>query len=95
MRRTIIDMTRTIILEGNINDDLWPKLVLAMIYIKNSQPTRALENTIPHKAHFYNQPNLAHLWILGSTMYVLIHEEECSMKSEKWASQALKKILIG
>ncbi len=95
MGRTIMDMTRATILEGNIDDDLWPELVLAMTYIKNSRPTRALENISPHEAHFHEQPNLAHLRILGSTVYVLLHEEERSMKSEKWAPQALKGILVG
>ena len=50
MGRTIINITRATILEGNIDDDLWPELVLAMTYIKNSQPTRALENISPYEA---------------------------------------------
>lgn len=29
-------MTKATILEGKINNDLWPELMLAMIYIKNS-----------------------------------------------------------
>ena len=96
MGRTIMDMTRATILEGNINDELWPELVLAMTYIKNNRPTRALANNIsPHEAHFHEQPDLSHLRILGSTVYVLIHEEERSMKSEKWAPRALKGILVG
>lgn len=33
--RTIMDMTRATILEGNINDDLWPEVVLAMTHVKN------------------------------------------------------------
>ena len=74
MGRTIIDMMRATILEDNINDDLWPELVLVMTYIKNSQPTRALKNISPHEAHFHEQPYLVHLRILGSTVYVLLHE---------------------
>ena len=90
-----MDITRATILEGNIDDDLWPELVLAMTYIKNSRPTQALENISLHEAHFYKQPNLAHLRIPGSSVYVLLHEEERSMKSEKWALRALKGILVG
>ena len=40
--RTIIDMNRTKILEGNINDDLWLDLVFAMMYVKNNRLTKAL-----------------------------------------------------
>ena len=90
-----MDMTRARILEGNIDDELWPELVLAMTYVKNSQPTRTLENISPHEAHFHKQPNWAHLRILGSTVYVLLHKEERLMKSEKWATRALKRILVG
>lgn len=95
MGRTIMDMTRATILEGNIDDDLWPELVLAMTYIKNSRPTRALENISPYEAQFHKQPDLTHLRIFGSTVYVLLHEEERLMKSEKWAPRALKGILVG
>ena len=95
MGRTVMHMTRAIILEGNINDELWPELVLAMTYIKNIRPTRALANNIsPHKAYFYKQLDLSHLQILGSTVYVLLHKEERSIKLEKWAPQALKEILV-
>ncbi len=84
MGKTIMDMTRAIILEGNIDDDLWPELVLAMTYVKNNRPTRALQGNIsPHKVSTKEAPNLAHLWVLGSTVYVLLHKEERSMKSEK------------
>lgn len=36
IEKTIMDMTRATILKGNINDNLWPEVVLVMIYIKNS-----------------------------------------------------------
>lgn len=63
-----MDMTRATNLEGNIDDELWPELVLAMTYIKNSRPTRALaDNLSPHEAHFHEKPDLSHLRILGST----------------------------
>lgn len=95
MGRTIINMSRATILEDNIDNDLWPKLILAMTYIKNSQPTRALQNISLYKAHFHGKPNLTYLQILGFTIYVLLHEEERLMISEKWAPRALKDILVG
>ena len=81
---------------GNIDDELWPELVLAMTYIKNNRPKRALAfNISPYKAQFYEQLDLSYLQILGSIVYVLLHEEERLMKSEKWAPQALKRTLVG
>ena len=48
--RTIMDITRATILEENIDDDLWPELVLAMTYVKNNRLTRAVQNLSPHEA---------------------------------------------
>lgn len=95
MGRTITDITRVIILEGNIDDKLGPELVLAMTYIKNNRPTRALQNLSPRKVHSQEPSNLTHLQILGSTIYMLLHKEEQSMKSEKWAPKTLKGVLVG
>lgn len=66
-----------------------------MTYVKNNRPTRALQNLSPHEAHSQEPSNLSHLRILGSTVYVLLHEEERSMKSEKWAPRALRGVLVG
>lgn len=95
MGRTIMDITRATILEGNIDDELWPELVLAMTYIKNSRLTKALQNLSSHEALTRDHPNISHLRILGSTVYVFLHEEERSLKSEKWAPRALKGTLVG
>lgn len=60
--RTFMDMIRTTILEGNIEDKLWLELVLAMTYIKNSCSTRVLANDLSlHKAHFHEKPDLSHV----------------------------------
>ena len=93
--RTIMDMTRATILEGNSDDDLWPELVLAMMYVKNNRPTRAVQNLSPHEAYTHELPDLSHLRVLGSTVHVFLHEEEETLKSEKWAPKALKGILVG
>lgn len=97
MGRMIMDMTRATILEGNIDDDFWPELALAMTYVKNSRPTtRALpQNLSPYKALTQDHPDIFHLRILGSTVYVFLHKEEQSLKSEKWAPRALKGTLVG
>lgn len=94
-RKTIIDMTRATILERNINNDLWPELVLAITYMKNNWSTRALQNLSLYKAYTRKLPNLSHLRILGSTVYIFLHKEEWTLKSEKWVPRALKGTLVG
>lgn len=39
-----MDIVRGTILEGGINDTLWPKIVLAMTHVKNLRPTRAFKD---------------------------------------------------
>lgn len=96
MGRTIMDMVRATILEGNIDDLLWPEIVLAMTHIKNIRPTRSLKGSIsPYEMQNKKLPNLHHLRVLGSTVYVFLHEEERSLKSAKWEARALKGTLVG
>ena len=46
-----MDMTRATILEEDIDDKLWPEIILAMTDIKNNCPTRVFpSNTTPNKA---------------------------------------------
>lgn len=76
-------MSKATIFEGNINDKLQPKLVFAMTYIKNKQLTRVIQNLNPYKIFSKNAPNLSHLQILSSTVYVLLYQEKRLIKSGK------------
>lgn len=95
MGRTIMDMTRVTILEGNLDDELWPEIVLAMTYVKNVRPTKALGGDNPYHALQAVQSNIQHLRVLGSIVYVLLHEEERDLKSEKWNPRALRGTFVG
>lgn len=44
--QTIMEIVRAPILKRRIEVILWPKVVLAMTYIKNIQPTQTLEDSI-------------------------------------------------
>lgn len=59
--RTIMDITRATILEGNIDNDLLPELMLVMTHIKNSQLTRGVQDLSSHKLYSQNSPDLADL----------------------------------
>ena len=83
MGKTIMNMTKAMIFEGNINNDFWLELVLAMTYIKNSGPSKALQNLSPYKALTQNYLKISHLQILSSTVYVFLHIVEWLLKSEK------------
>ncbi len=98
---TIMEMVRATILEGGMDDTLWSEVVLAMIHIKNLHLTQALERSISpvkiEKKDLPNKdlPNLYHLHILGSIVYVFLYKEKRTLKSVKWDAEALKGKLIG
>ena len=87
-------MRRTIIGKG-IPDELWPEILLAITYISNLLPTSSLHGVSTFEASAQSLPNLQHLRILGSTIYVFIYEEERNAKSAKWASRGKCWVLVG
>lgn len=78
-------MIRAIILEGNIDDKLWPEIIFAITYIKNNYPTKVLPSNItPYKPQSQkNTINVSYLHILGSIIYVFLYKKKQSPKSEK------------
>lgn len=74
--KTIMDMTRATILKGNIDNDLWLELVLAMTYMKNNRPIKIVQNLSPHEAYSHKLFDISHLQILSSTVYVFLYKEE-------------------
>lgn len=89
-------MMRATILEGRMEDTLWPEVVLAMTHVKNLQPTRALEHSIsPIEKQDDILPSLQHLRVLSSTVYVFLYEEKRTLKSAKWDARTLKRKLVG
>ena len=90
-----MEMARVFIIEGEIDDFFWPKVILVMTYVKNLRPMKALQNLRLYHKLSKTLPNLAYLRVLGLTVYVLIHEEECEFKSEKFVLRILKNKLMG
>lgn len=75
--QTVIEKVRATILEEGIKDTLWPKVVLAITHVKNLRPIQVLEDSISLiKKQDNILPSLQHLRVLGSTVYVFLHEEK-------------------
>lgn len=79
-----MDIARITIIDGKIDNDLWPEIILAMTQVKKARPISSLEDKNPHKVHFNKPQEISHLRVLGSTVYVFIHEEEQNLKFEKF-----------
>lgn len=59
--RTIIDMTRRIIFEGNIDNDLWPKIILIMPQVSDLRATSVVDGDNSYQALFNNTLSINYL----------------------------------
>lgn len=66
-----------------------------MTHVSNLLSTFSLNGLSPHKAFTGLPPQLSHLKILGSTVYVFIYEKERKAKSAKWEPRAKQGLLVG
>lgn len=56
-----MDMTSMTILKENIDNNLWRELILAITYVKNNQPTRAIQNFSSYKTYIHEFCDLSYL----------------------------------
>jgi hypothetical protein len=88
--RTILERVKSIISEGKLDKQLWMELAQTVVYLKNRSPTTAVSTT-PYEAWHGVKPDLSHLRILGSTVYIHIPKE----KRIKLDTHSHKGILVG
>ena len=79
---------------GGIPDEFWPEILQAITHISYLLPTLSLHGVSSFDASAQSLPNLQHLRILESTVYVFIYEEERNTKSAKQASQGKRRVLV-
>jgi transposase InsO family protein len=68
--RTILERTRSMLIEGNVPTYLWAKAAKTAVYIMNKSPTRANLGLTPKEVFYNRKPNLQHLHIFGCLVYV-------------------------
>lgn len=79
-----MEIVRATFLERKINDTLWIKIVLVMTYIQYLRPTQVLKTPINYiELQIKIPPDLYHLCILDSNIYVFLHKKEQSLKLAK------------
>ena len=92
--RTLMERVRSTIIGGNIPDNLWPEVLLAMTHVSNLLPTSSLNGLSSYEESTGLSPQLNHLRVLGSTVYTFIYEEERKAKSAQWESRAKRRVLV-
>ena len=67
--RTIIKMARTLMSESKVDFEFWGEAVLTAVYLKNRNPTRAVQNMTPEQAWNGRVPTVEHLRPFGCKAY--------------------------
>lgn len=81
--RTVMNMTRCMMLEMNVPRRFWPEAVQYAVYILNRSPSKALEDITPEEKWSNHKPSVEHLKVFGSVAYALVPYERRIKLDEK------------
>ena len=90
--RSAMDIGRCLMREARINRKFWPEVMNTVAYLKNRTIANTVENKTPYEIFFGKRPNVKHLKIYGSRVFVRI--PEIQRKSE-WDDKAKLGVLVG
>ena len=92
MNRTLSEMARTVMCHANLPQKLWAELINTAAYLRNRSPTSSLNNdSTPYEIWFGRKPNVGHLRVIGSKVFVHIP----AFKRRKFDSKSKVGILVG
>lgn len=69
--RTIVEMSRAMLLQSGLDESLWAEAVATAVYIRNRSPTKVLENVTPYEVFTGKKPSVEHFRIFGSVAVAL------------------------
>ena len=74
--RTIIEATRAMIFDQNLQYYLWAKASYTVVYIQNRSPRSYLRDKTPEEVFTKVKPNISHLRIFGCPVYIHVPKEK-------------------
>lgn len=89
--KTIVEAARAMIHDQDLQPFLWAEASKTAVYIQNRRPHRALKDVTPKEAFTGIEPDISHLRILESSVYVHVPKE----KRTKVDPSGKKGILVG
>lgn len=90
--RNLMDRARTMVIDAELNKEIWSEAVLAATYVINRSPTVALpQDKTPAELWFGKKPNIANLRVFGCDAYAHIPEN----KRTKMDAKSFKCIMVG
>ena len=67
---TIMNMARYLLTEANVHKRFRPEIICAATYLKNQTLTNTIERKTPYEIFFNKRPNVKHLRLYGSRVFV-------------------------
>lgn len=90
--RSAMDIGRCLMREAKIHRRYWPEIMKTAAYLKNRTIANTVENKTPYEIFFGIKPNVEHLKIYGSRVYVRVPEV---LRKSKWDDKAQVGVLVG
>lgn len=90
--RSAMDIGRCLMREAKIHRRFWPEVIKTAAYLKNRTIANTVENKTPYEIFFGIKPNVEHLKIYGSRVYVRVPEV---LRKSKWDDKAQLGVLVG
>lgn len=90
--RSAMDIGRCLMREAKIHRRYWPEFIKTAAYLKNRTIANTVENKTPYEIFFGIKPNVEHLKIYGSRVFVRIPEV---LRKSKWDDKAQLGVLVG
>ncbi|CAH2098395.1 unnamed protein product [Euphydryas editha] len=87
-----MDIGRCLMREAKIHSRYWPEVIKTAAYLKNRTIANTVENKTPYEIFFGIKPNVEHLKIYGSRVFVRVPEV---LRNNKWDDKAQLGILVG
>jgi len=93
LNRVLVQMARTMMRHKDVDQDLWADAIKTAVYIKNRVTSRALPvGKTPFELWTGNKPNVCHMWVFGSTCWVVLHKSHID---GKFGDEAAKGVFLG
>ena len=90
--RSAMDIGRCLLREAKIHRKYWPEIMKTVAYLKNRTIANTVENKSPYEIFFGIKPNVEHLKIYGSRVFVRVPEAK---RQTKWDDKAELGVLVG
>jgi len=93
LNRGLVEMARTMIRHKDVDEDRWADAIKRAVNIKNRVTSRALpDRKTSHELWTGNTPDVSHMWVFGSTCWVVLHKSHIY---GKFGDKAAKGIFVG